>query len=172
MFRLRPTPVYAINAAIVSLEPSELFVLCLARLWVVHQRNPETVPADWREGFAHMRMDAESEAGFDQLFRLIVTAATRSLDIRCQRCEHLGEDEGWLLHSVSLLQGSRIADAAAIFSDWLPAGSVGRAIGSWQAFAAGLAARGLSLPRHPAMIGTGRSELAHPPLSCGAKLLH
>lgn len=172
MLRIRPEPVYVTDTPIVGLKPSELFVLCLVRLWVVHYRNPEMVPVDWREGFAHMHIDAASEEGFDQLFRLIATSATRNLDIRCKRCGHLGEDEGWLLQLVGLLQGDRLAEAAAILGGWLPAGTVSRAFGSAQVFAAGLAARGLLIPPRPVAVDAAQTGRHGSPAACGAGLLH
>ncbi len=142
----RPAPLYATDEPIAELQPAELFVICLARLWVLHDRDSDTVPADWRAGFAHMHIDRAGEAGFDALFGLVAASAVRSIDIRCKRCPHLGEDEGWLLQLVCLLQEDRLAEAAAILGDWLPAGTVRLAAGPAQVFAAGLAVRGLSIP--------------------------
>jgi hypothetical protein len=113
---------------------------------VLHDRDPDAVPADWRAGFAHMHIDRDGEASFDALFGLVGASAIRSIDIRCKRCPHLGEDEGRLLQLVCLLQDDRLAEAAAILGDWLPAGTVRQAVGPAQVFAARLAAR---LIQHP-----------------------
>jgi hypothetical protein len=137
--------VCATDAPIADLQPAELFVICLARLWVLHDRDPDAVPADWRAGFAHMHIDRDGEASFDTLFGLVAASAIRSIDIRCKRCRHLGEDEGRLLQLVCLLQDDRLAEAAPILGDWLPAGTVRQAVGPAQVFAARLAARGLSI---------------------------
>jgi len=156
----RPVPTYATDTPIVELQPAELFVICLARLWVLHYRKPEEVPAHWRAGFAHMHIDSDGEAGFDALFGLIAASAVRNIDTRCKCCPHLGEDEGWLLQLICRLQDDQLAEAAAILRAWLPPGAVRRAFGSAQAFAAGLAARGLLIPlrdadevRHPMEMG-------------------
>jgi hypothetical protein len=149
MFLARPLPAYAPDAPIKALEPAELFVLCIARLWVLHHRQPETVAADWRAGFAHMHMDGNSQAGFDALFATVAASAVRSIDIRCKTCPHLGEDEAWLLQLVSLLQQGGLAEAAAILAGWLPPNEVRQAIGPAHVFAAGLAARGLTVPLRP-----------------------
>jgi hypothetical protein len=129
MFLPRPAPVYATDAPIADLQPSELFVICLARLWVLYDRDPDAVPADWHAGFAHMHIDRDGEASFDALFGLVAALAIRSIDIRCKRCPQLGEDERRLLQLVCLLQDDRLAEAAAILGDWLPAGIVRQAVG-------------------------------------------
>ena len=79
MFLPRPAPAYATDAPIVDLQPAELFVICLARLWVLHDRDPDAVPADWRAGFAHMHIDRDGEASFDELFGLVAASAIRAL---------------------------------------------------------------------------------------------
>jgi hypothetical protein len=171
MFLPRPLPVYATDAPIAELQPAELFAICVLRLWVLHHRDPETVTMDWRVGFAHMHIDQQGEAGFDALLSLVARSAIRTLDIRCKRCPHLGEDEGWLLQLVCLLQDDRIAEAAAILADWLPPAAVRRAMGPAQAFAAGLAARGLSIPRRPAAAMQPHPVPAHVH-ACASDLIH
>jgi hypothetical protein len=171
MFLVRPLPIYAVDAPIAHLRSAELFVLCLVRLWVLHHCHPDEIPPDWRAGFAHMHIDHDGEAGFDQLFGLVAASAVRSLDIRCKCCPHLGEDEAWLLQLVRALQGDRLAEAASILADWLPAGAVRRAIGPAQAFAAGLAARGLVMPLRDAEAVTRRPATAHVH-ACTSQLLH
>jgi len=146
MFLGRPLPIYAADEPIAELEPAELFVTCIARLWVLHHRDPQTVPADWRAGVAHMHISREAEDGFDALFALLAASAVRKIDIRCKCCPHLGDDEAWLLQLVCLLPNDRLAEAAAILGDWLPPIAVRRGLGPAQGFAAGLAVRGLIVP--------------------------
>jgi hypothetical protein len=146
MFLARPLPIYQADAPIAQLQPAELFVICLARLWVLHYRNPDAMLAEWRAGFAHMHIDREGEIGFDALLALVASSAVRGIDIRCKRCPHLGGDEAWLLQLVGLLQRDRLAEAVAILAERLPAGAVRQAIGPAQSFAAGLAACGLAIP--------------------------
>ncbi|HWB50591.1 MAG TPA: hypothetical protein VG651_15890 [Stellaceae bacterium] len=155
-----------------ELQPAELFLICIARLWVLHHRHPDEMAADWRTGFAHMRIDSNGETGFDTLFALVAASAVRSIDIRCKTCPHLGEDEAWLLQLVGCLQRDRLAEAAAILADWLPAGTVRRAVGPAQAFAAGLAARGLVMPLRPAAAATRRHPAMARPHACPSDLLH
>jgi hypothetical protein len=80
MSALGPQPAYAVDQLIRALSPSELTVLCLARLWVSHHRNPEEFPPDWHDGFRHMAIADDGKAGFEKLFRLAATAATGPLD--------------------------------------------------------------------------------------------
>jgi hypothetical protein len=171
MFLGRPLPIYAADAPIVDLRAPELFVLCIARLWVMHHRYPDKVPADWRAGFAHMHVDRDGEAGFERLFELLAASAVRSLDIRCKCCPRLGGDEAWLLQLVGALQGDRLAEAASIFADWLPAPAVRWAIGPGQSFAAGLAARGLMMPSRQAAAVTRRPATVRVH-ACTSDLMH
>jgi hypothetical protein len=91
---------------------------------------PMPFPRIGARGFAHMHIDRDGEASFDALFGLVAASAIRSIDIRCKRCPHLGEDEGRLLQLVCLSQDDRLAEAAAILGDWLPAGTVRQAVGA------------------------------------------
>jgi hypothetical protein len=171
MLLARPLPIYAADARIADLEPSELFVICIARLWVLHYRDPDGVPADWRAGFAHMHIDADGEAGFDALLASVAASAIRRIDIRCKGCPHLGDDEAWLLQLIGALQDDCLAQAAAILADWLPAGAVRRAIGPAQVFAAGLAARGLVMQRRSGAAIPRHSDTAQDH-ACASHLLH
>ena len=73
-------------------------------------------------------------------------ASTIARHVRAWKAFRAGADECWLLQLVCLLQEHRLAEGAAILGDWLPAGTVRLAVGPAQVFAAGLAARGLSIP--------------------------
>jgi hypothetical protein len=172
MFLSRPTATYVVDTAIAALSPVELFVICVTRLWVQHHRHTQTFPAEWRDGFTHMEIERESEAGFDQLFQCIATAAIRKLDIRCRRCAHLGEDEGWLLQLVHLLQCDRRVEAIAILSDWLSPTAVPLAIGQALAFARGLAARGLQMPLHQTDTATAHPSGPVHHAGCSSALIH
>jgi hypothetical protein len=116
MFLLRPLPVYATDTPLAGLRTAELFVVCSLRLWVSGWQDRSAAPPAWHKGFAVAGMADDSEAAFDELLRVVATTAVRSLDVRCRQCAHLGEDEGWLLQLLSLLQRDRIAEAASIRS--------------------------------------------------------
>jgi hypothetical protein len=117
-----------------------------------------------------MHIDNDGETGFEQLLGF-VAAFVRNIDIRWKCCPHLGTDEAWLLQLVGALQNDRLAEAAAILADWLPAGIVRRAIGPAQAFAAALATRGLAMPRRPAELPAQRSAVGHAHM-CASDRLH
>jgi hypothetical protein len=162
MFLSPPRPLYETDQPIRVLLPAELFVLCLARLWILHHRAAGGAPADWREGFAHMKIDPAGEAGFNELFLHIVAAPIKTLDIRCCTCGQLGKGEGWLLQLVGLLQHGRIVEAQEMLQDWLSPIVVARALTAAKAFAIGLAACSLSVsPGRPA------AAVARRPMSAG-----
>lgn len=142
-------PAYAANATLGHLRVAELVVICALRLWVQPYCNPGAEHGDWREVFTRARIASSGAAGFDQLVEILAATATRRLDIHDLRCPALGADEGRLLQTLRLLQHGRLAAAAAILGAFLPPSAVRLAIGPAQAFAAALAASGLSIPlRH------------------------
>ena len=107
MFLLRPLPVYATDTPLAGLRTAELFVICSLRLWVSGWQDRSETPPDWRKGFKVAGMADGGDAAFDELLRVVATTAVRSLDVRCRQCAHLGQDEGWLLQLLSLLQRDR-----------------------------------------------------------------
>lgn len=145
----RPTSVYAVNEPLADLRTAELFVVSSLRLWVLPHRDPTGIHPDWRGGFVAAGIDDVGAPAFDQLFRIVAAAACRSLDVRCLRCARLGEDEGFLLQLMSLLQRERIAAASAILADWLPSAAARMALLPARGFALALVDAGLPIPvRH------------------------
>jgi hypothetical protein len=145
----RPTPVYAVNEPLADLRTAELFVISSLRLWVLPHRDPTGVHPDWRGGFVAAGIDDFGAPAFDGLFQIVAATARRSLDVRCLRCARLGEDEGFLLQLLSLLQRERTEAASAILRDWLPSAAARLALLPAQGFARALMEGGLSIPvRH------------------------
>jgi hypothetical protein len=139
----RLLPVYRSDAPIAELRVAEVFVVTALRLWAAPHRASAQQHEDWCGGFAAAGIDEAGAAAFDGLFRIVVAAARRPLDVRCQRCAHLGADEAWLLQLVMLLQRARRAEAAFILIDWLPPAAARMAMTPSFAFASALAKVGL-----------------------------
>ncbi len=145
----RPTPVYAANEPLADLRTAELFVVSSLRLWVLPHRDPTGIHPDWRGGFVAAGIDDVGVPAFDGLFQIVAAAARRSLDVRCLRCARLGEDEGFLLQLLSLLQRERAVAANAILGDWLPPAAARMALLPARGFAMALADGGIAIPlRH------------------------
>ncbi len=129
----------------VELNTAEAFAVVSLRLWAAPYRRPGQTHPDWRLGFAAAGVD-EAERAFDELFRLVLTSAERSLDVRCARCAKLGADEIAFLRMVGQLQRCRWFEAEAVLSDWLPTPVVNTALAAAMIFATALAGEGLVLP--------------------------
>jgi hypothetical protein len=128
-----------------ELSTAESFVVVSLRLWAAPYRQPNLSHPDWRLGFAAAGVD-EAERAFDELFRLVLVSAERSLDVRCARCAQLGGDEIAFLRMVGQLQRCRWFEAETVLSDWLPAPVVNAALVAAMIFATALAGAGLVLP--------------------------
>lgn len=145
----RLLPVYRSEAPIGELRLAEAFTITALRLWAAPYRAPAQCHADWRDGFVAAGIAEAGAAAFDGLFRLVVTAARRPLDVRCRHCARLGADEAWLLQLVMLLQRGRRIEATMILADWLPPAASQMAMMPACAFASALAGVRLLVPlRH------------------------
>jgi hypothetical protein len=139
-------PAYVTDAHLIALRTAELLVVSSMRLWAAPYRDPAGDHSGWQQGFAAARIDGDGLAGFDVLFRIIVAAHRRCLDVRCLRNGRLGRDEALMLQLVGVLQRARIDDALAILAEWLSPAAVHVALLPAQRFAAGLAEAGLLIP--------------------------
>jgi hypothetical protein len=145
----RPHSVYRNDAPVAELRVAEGFILTLLRLWAAPHRTPRERHPDWRQGFAAAGIGEDGAAAFDTVFRIVVSAARRPLDVRCRHCTRLGTDEAWLLQLVMVLQRARRLEAVAILAEWLPPAAARVAMMPALGFAGALAAAGLVVPpRH------------------------
>jgi hypothetical protein len=145
----QPHSVYRNDALVAELRVAEAFILTLLRLWAAPYRTPRERHPDWRQGFAAAGIGEDGSGAFDALFRIVVSAARRPLDVRCRHCTRLGTDEAWLLQLVMVVQRARRLEAAAILAEWLPPAAVRMAMMPALGFARALAGAGLVVPlRH------------------------
>lgn len=151
-------PVYAPNALVADLRTAEMYVVCAVRLWLANHRGVAGAARDLERGFDMAGVADEGMSGLCRFFDAVAVTASRSLDIRCVRCAHLGADEAVMLQAVSLLQQGFRHSVAMLFADWLPAAALRVALPALADFAAVLAGAGLIVPRrHGAAMGTGVS---------------
>lgn len=158
----RPEPAYPTDAPIEALRTPELFVLAALRHWVAPQRDPDGPHGDWRGAFRAATIEDTAAPSFDAFLRILGVAALAPLDVRCVKCARLGEDEGWLLQLVSLLQRDRVIEAAAILEHWLPRAAARIAFAHAGSFAAAMAGAALVVPHRPSAAQLAAPEpLAH-----------
>ena len=167
----RPLSVYPANTPIEGLRTAELFAICAARLWVAQHKDPNSMAPDWRDGFEFAGLSALGVASFDAQFTIIAAAAHRSLDFRCRRCPTLGDDEGLMLHGLSLFQADRLREASRLLADWLPPAAVRQAMAPGKAYADALADIGLQMPRRHGQAGQAQPHTARGSVDHGLSLL-
>jgi len=134
---------------VAALPDVERFVVWAARVWIdAHCRGAIPCPR-LQNMFRHMRLQ-NSLGPFYALFSLIVSEATRELDVRCPECRKLGADEKALLTLFAALQQGALSVAEIILEDWLPSAVAARAAYPARLVANGLADGGLLL-QYPAV---------------------
>jgi hypothetical protein len=137
-----------------ELKSAEAFLLVTLRLWAAPHKEPAAGPyPDWREGFAASGIGDEGADAFDQLFLIVVKSAIRSLDVRCPRCRHIGEDEHMFLTAIGLLQRNHWNAAEDLLTCWLPAAAARAALVQAIGLAGAMSAIGMILPSGQALPG-------------------
>lgn len=155
----RPEPAYPTNAPIEALRTPELFVLAALRHWVAPHRDPQGDYGDWSGAFRAAGIEESGAPSFDAFCHILGTAARTPLEVRCVKCARLGEDEGWLLQLVSLMQRDRVIEAAAILEHWLPRAAARIAFAHIGSFAAAMAGARLIVPHRPPATQLATTEL-------------
>ncbi len=154
MFRSTPPhqTSYSPPSRLHELGVAELFVVSSVRLWTLPYADPGRVYPDWRQGFAHAKIDSAGTRGFDTLCRIVTTTTWRSLEVPSLCCPVLGSTETRILGVTGLLQRGHAAGAAQLLESGCPASAVRVAIEPARAFAFALQSRQLWLgarrPRH------------------------
>jgi hypothetical protein len=130
-----------------DLGTAELVVVTTSRLWVAAVCGPFRPNAvNWYDGLAAAGVAEQPAMAFHELMETIVTGVDGPLDFRPPHCRHLGQDEGRVLHLLSLLQHNRKYETAHLLSGWMPAASRRVAGRLAICLAEGLLQAGLVLP--------------------------
>ncbi|MDB5411065.1 MAG: hypothetical protein JWL84_5977 [Rhodospirillales bacterium] len=155
-------PAYVTDAHLIELRTAELFEVTEMRLWAAPYRNPAGNHPGWEHGFAAARVDGGGGVGFDTLFRIIVAAHSRSLDVRCQRCGPAWAGRGAAAAARRPAATDDVDDALAVLWEWLPPAAVHMALLPAQRFVAALAEAGLRIPDYrPDAAGSIARAVAH-----------
>jgi hypothetical protein len=101
-----------------ELASPEVFVISSLRLWALPHCDPAREYPDWERGFVQAGLGVLAASSFEALCRIIASAAPSGLSIHPMSCGHLGQDEARLLHTLWLLQRSRLAHAHVHLQDW------------------------------------------------------
>ena len=169
---VRSAAAYPANTPISGLRTSEMYVVCAARLWVAHHKGAPGAARDLDRGFAMAGVEEDGLVGLCRFFDTVAAAAGRSLDIRCVKCPHLGEDEAALLQMVAHLHHGAERGAVMLLEDWLPQSAVRIALAPLAAFTAALTDAGLVvLRRHGEAAGLALSSATACP-DRGVALIH
>jgi hypothetical protein len=146
MFDSRPQTFLLPPRRLRELRTAELLVVCSLRLWARSDAAVTQRQRDWREGLFRAGLSVADALCFHSLCRMITATALRSMDIRHSHCAHLGEDEGWLVGLLGLLQRDQARDAESVLSAVCPPGAVRLTMHPARAFARALNEHRLRLP--------------------------
>lgn len=148
----------------------ELLVIAVVRLWAEFVADPRRTEPRWQEGLAAAGVEPAGATAFDTLFRIVVAATRRPLDIHRPPCPALGSDEMRLLDMIHLVQRGFKEEVGVMLGDWLPTAAVRMALPPLCLFAESLERAGLSIP----LRGTAEPAAARfvTPVDHGAALVH
>ena len=143
--RVMPGPAYPQDMSLSHLNTAELVLTATVRLFALEARN-EDYGLDWHEGLITVGVLPCAVVAFGVLLGAIVKSAGKRLDIRCPLCSSLGEDEGEILQTISLLQQQHFGEAYALLGKWFPPLEQGAMISPAAHAAFGCAKCGLRVP--------------------------
>jgi hypothetical protein len=146
MFDIRSQTLVVHRRRLRELRTAELLVVCSLRLWAASAGARIDRSPDWREGFLRAGMSVAEALCFHTLCRMITVTTLRSLHIRELHYALVGEDEGWLIGLLALLQRDRAQDAESVLSGVCPPSAVRLVMHPGRAFAGALSAHRLWLP--------------------------
>lgn len=153
-----------------DLRTGELLVVAVVRLWAAFISEPDRTEPQWQEGLAAAEVEPEGAAAFDTLFRIVVAATRRPLDIHRAQCPMLGSDEARFLAMIHLAQQGCQAEVGAMLGDWLPPAAVRMALPPLCLFAGALYRADLAIPLRGATVPAAARFTT--PVDHGASLLH
>jgi len=137
---------YEADMPLWRLRTAEVFVVTSLRLWNTGDFDAATEEPQWRLAFRRARIELRGALAFDQFCRMLVIAATRSIQVRTRGCCALSRDEALLLHVLSQLQVGRPWYAAAALAQFCTPLAARLTLTPGHTLAVTLAARGLWLP--------------------------
>lgn len=106
-----------------ALTPDETLVLQGIRIWVTCAKENRCGGHDLLE-YLSAHGAANAAPSLHGLLYNSSVAATRPLDVRCRRCQHLSPDEARMIHAVACAQRHLRASAFELLSGWLPPAAV------------------------------------------------
>lgn len=128
-----------------ALSPIETVLVWGVRQWVSAHKAKESGHRAIQAQFdSHGVRDAA--ASLDAILRMTAACATRSIDVRCPRCQGLSDDEMRIVAAIGLMQWNEPTVAFELFSTWLPPTGVRMALHMAQGAAIVLTRAGHSLP--------------------------
>ena len=144
-----PCRSYPEKAPVTELRAAELFAVMALRFWAAGYRDPTDDFSQWQRGFAAAEISDDGVIAFNALFLVVASAARRPLDLRCSKCQSLGEDDAWFLQLLGLLQRDCVTGAELLLMVWLPPAAARTALPFVIVLAGAMADRDLKIPRRP-----------------------
>ncbi len=156
------SPGYA-TLAVPELETAEQFTLWAIRSWVEAHKASTTIFDRLAKGF-DLAGVPDGLFALDEMLSVIAASSCVQIDVRCVRCQSIGDGESAMLKILIAAQAGRLTSVRDGFANWLPPAAVRLAADAARRFAASLWSAGMVLPsRQQLPVALPRTSISHCP---------
>lgn len=129
-----PEPMREEERRLAEMRFAEQFLIWALRAWTHNSLRPSDKRVAIETGFKLAKIEP-ALASLTFFMRVLLSVATRPIEIRCIHCTSASADEELLLHAVGALQAGRYMGAHIVLHHYLPCAAVRMATPSLAAFA-------------------------------------
>ena len=156
------SPGYA-TLAVPELETAEQFTLWAIRSWVEAYKSSTPIFDRLTKGF-NLAGAPDGLFALDEMLSVIVASSCVQVDVRCVRCQSIGDGESAMLKILAAAQEGRLTSVRDGFASWLPPAAVRLAADAARRLAASLWTAGMVLPaRQQLPVARRQDVISHCP---------
>lgn len=146
-----------------ELETAEQFTLWAIRSWVEAYKASTPVFDRLAKGF-DLAGAPDGLFALDEMLSVIAASSCVQIDVRCVRCQSIGDGECAILTVLVAAQTGRLTSVRDGFASWLPPAAVRLASDAARRFAAALWSAGMVLPsREHLPVSLPQASISHCP---------
>lgn len=149
--------------AVPELETAEQFTLWAIRSWVEAYKASTPIFDRLAKGF-DLAGAPDGLFALDEMLSVVAASSCVQIDVRCIRCQSIGDGEGAMLKILVAAQAGQLASVRDGFAIWLPPAAVRLAADAARRFAASLWSAGMVLPsRQQLPVNRRQESISHCP---------